>query len=155
VVGPEEAHEGLKRPLQTGARLLKFPEQGHPLDTVTYHAAHTTPRREILVSIERRRASMRARTSQGVGSSPGSVRPATDAIELDMSTNRDEAHEGWDEFARHHPALLVGASHRVVGNPGLATLRRRRSKSLAKDEQRLIWAFESSHPDHERETDGA
>jgi hypothetical protein len=71
-----------------------------------------------------------------------------------MSANRDEAHEGWDEFARQHVALLVTVLLRVVGSPGiafdlavetLATLRRRWSENPADDEQRLIWAVESSH----------
>ena len=71
-----------------------------------------------------------------------------------MSANLDDSHEGWDEFARQHVALLVAVLLRVVGHPGiafdlavetLATLRRRWSERPAEDEQRLIWAFESSH----------
>jgi len=71
-----------------------------------------------------------------------------------MSENLDDAHAGWDEFARQHVALVVAVLPRVVGNPGiafdlavetLATLRRRWSERPAEDEQRLIWAFESSH----------
>jgi hypothetical protein len=70
-----------------------------------------------------------------------------------MSANREDAHEGWSEFARHHVPLLVAVLLRVVGNPAiafdlaaetLATLRRDWSESPADDEQRLIWAFESS-----------
>lgn len=72
---------------------------------------------------------------------------------LDMSANRDEAHDGWDAFARQNLALLVTVLLRVVGNPAiafdlavetLATLRRRWSETPADDEERLIWAFESS-----------
>lgn len=71
-----------------------------------------------------------------------------------MSANLDDAHEGWDEFARQHVALVVAVLLRVVGNPAiafdlavetLATLRRRWSERPAEEEQRLIWAFESSH----------
>ena len=70
-----------------------------------------------------------------------------------MSANLDDAHEGWDEFARQHVALVVTVLLRVVGNPGvafdlavetLATLRRRWSER-PDDDRRLIWAFESSH----------
>lgn len=70
-----------------------------------------------------------------------------------MYADRDEAHEGWDEFARHHAALLVAVLLRVVGDPGvafdlavetLATLRRRWSERPAEDEQLLVWALECS-----------
>ena len=73
---------------------------------------------------------------------------------LHMSAHRNEAHEGWDDFARQHVALLVTGLLRVVGNPviafdlaveTLATLRWRWSESPAGNEQRLIWAFETSH----------
>jgi hypothetical protein len=70
-----------------------------------------------------------------------------------MFADRDEAHEGWDEFARQRAALLVAVLLRVVGDPGvafdlavetLATLRRRWSESPAGDEQLLVWALECS-----------
>jgi hypothetical protein len=71
-----------------------------------------------------------------------------------MSAHLEDAHAGWDEFARQHAALLIAVLLRVVGNPAiafdlavetLATLRRRWGERPADDEQRLIWAFESSH----------
>ena len=71
-----------------------------------------------------------------------------------MSANLDDAHEGWDGFARQHVALLVAVLLRVVGTPAiafdlavetLATLRRRWSERPAEGEQRLIWALQSSH----------
>jgi hypothetical protein len=71
-----------------------------------------------------------------------------------MSASRDEAREEWDDFGRRHLALLVAVLLRVVGDPAiafdlaietLATLRRRWSECPADDEERLIWAFESSH----------
>lgn len=71
-----------------------------------------------------------------------------------MSANQDQAHEGWDEFARQHLALLVAVLLRIVGDPGvafdlavetLATLRRRWSASPDANEELLIWAFECSH----------
>jgi hypothetical protein len=71
-----------------------------------------------------------------------------------MSADRDTTQAGWNEFAGHHVPLLVAVLLRVVGRPEiafdlaaetLATLRRRWSESPGDDEQRLIWAFESSH----------
>jgi hypothetical protein len=70
-----------------------------------------------------------------------------------MSASCDVAHEGWDEFARQHLALLVAVLLRIVSEPAvafdlaletLATLRRRWRENPADDEERLIWAFDTS-----------
>jgi hypothetical protein len=66
---------------------------------------------------------------------------------------RDVAQADWDDFARQHLALLVAVLLRIVSGPSvafdlaletLATLRRRWSECPADDEDRLIWAFDTS-----------
>src|SRR3954447_6896449 len=72
---------------------------------------------------------------------------------LDMPEHDQVAQEGWDEFAHQRLTLLVAVLLRVVASPPvafdlavetLATLRRRWSENPADDEERLVWAFETS-----------
>lgn len=72
---------------------------------------------------------------------------------LDMFAHHHVAEEGWDEFAHRRLALLVAVLLRVVASPSvafdlavetLATLRRRWSENPADDDERLIWAFDTS-----------
>lgn len=70
-----------------------------------------------------------------------------------MPGHHHVAQDGWDEFAHQRVTLLVAVLLRVVASPPvafdlavetLATLRRRWSECPADDEDRLIWAFETS-----------
>lgn len=72
---------------------------------------------------------------------------------LDMPAHHHVAQEGWDEFAHQRLTLLVAVLLRVVASPPvafdlavetLATLRRRWSENSADDEERLLWAFDTS-----------